>query len=63
MADEADITTDRMEVESAARVAELRRKAASIPPGEAGECGRCGEEPPRLVGGACARCRDKFKLP
>ena len=63
MADEADKTADRMEVEEAARIAEIRRKAAEIPKGKPGECERCGEPSWRLVGGACASCRDKFKLP
>lgn len=63
MADEADKTADRMEVEEAANVAAIRRKAAEIPKGKPGECERCGEPSWRLVGGACAPCRDRFKLP
>ena len=63
MADEADKTADRMEFEEAANIAEIRRKAAEIPKGKPGECERCGEPSWRLVGGACAPCRDKFKLP
>ena len=63
MADEADKTADRMEVEEAANIAEIRRKAAEIPKGKPGECERCVEPSWRLVGGACAPCRDKFKLP
>lgn len=31
--------------------------------GEAGECDRCGEESKRLIRGACAPCRDKYRLP
>lgn len=56
MADEADKTSERMEVQEAADIAE-------IPKGIPGECERCGEPSWRLVGGACAPCRDKFKLP
>ena len=63
MADIADVTGERMEVQEAADIAEIRRKAAQIPKGEPGECERCGEPSWRLVGGACARCRDRFKLP
>lgn len=63
MADEADKTSERMEVQKAADIAEIRRKAAEIPKGKPGECERCGEPFRRLVGGACAPCRDKFKLP
>ena len=36
MADEADKTADRMEVEEAANIAEIRRKAAEIPKGKPG---------------------------
>ena len=32
-------------------------------PGEPGECDLCGEHSMRLVGGACAPCRDKYRLP
>ena len=63
MADIAVVTADRMEVQEAAHIAEIRRKAAEIPKGIPGECERCGEPSWRLVGGACAPCRDKFKLP
>lgn len=63
MADIADVTAERMEVQEAADIAEIRRKAAEIPKGKPGECERCGEPSRRLVGGACAPCRDKFKLP
>ena len=63
MADIADVTADRMEAQEAADIAEIRRKAAEIPKGVPGECERCCEPSWRLVGGACAPCRDKFKLP
>ena len=63
MADIADATADRMEVQEAAGIAEIRRKAAEIPKGKPGECERCGEPSLRLVGGACAPCRDRHKLP
>jgi hypothetical protein len=41
----------------------VRSAAALIPAGNAGECDLCGEWSGRLVGGACAPCRDKYKLP
>ena len=63
MADIADVTAERMEVQEAADIAEIRRKAAEIPKGKPGECERYGEPSWRLVGRACAPCRDKFKLP
>lgn len=43
--------------------AAIRSTAHDIPPGEPGECDLCGEWSGRLIGGACAPCRDKFKLP
>ena len=63
MADIADVTAERMEVQEAADIAEIRRKAAEMPKGVPGECVKCGEEMPRLVGGVCCPCRDRFKLP
>lgn len=40
-------------------------RAASRPlvPGEPGDCDLCGEHSMRLVQGACAPCRDKYRLP
>lgn len=63
MADIADVTGERMEVQEAADIAEIRRKANEIPKGVPGECDLCGEDMPRLVGGVCAPCRDRHKLP
>ena len=63
MADLADITAERMEVQEAADLAQIRLKAQQMEPGVCGDCERCGEFSWRLVGGACAPCRDKFKLP
>ena len=61
--DDADITGARMEIQEAADLAEIRRKAAAIPVGTPGECDLCGEESEGLVRGVCARCRDLHKLP
>lgn len=63
MADEADKTADRMEVEEAANLAEICRKAQAIPKGKPGDCELCGEWSGRLVNGVCAPCRDRYKLP
>jgi len=41
----------------------LRNSRADIQPGKPGECDLCGEWTGRLIGAACAPCRDKFKLP
>lgn len=60
--DEVDISNDRLQHDTDRRVAEVRKKA-ELDPGTPGECELCGEDSPRLINGACARCRDKYKLP
>lgn len=73
MADEIDVTNERVENETALLVADAARKAASIPTGYAGECYFCGEEKARVVPvfvpttqqveDVCGGCRDKRGLP
>jgi hypothetical protein len=63
MADEADKTSERMEVQEAADIAEICRKASNIPKGEPGDCELCSEWSGRLVNGVYAPCRDRYKLP
>ena len=63
MADEGDLTNDRIEILEAATVAEIREAAARIPKGVAGDCDKCGEYSLRLVRNACAPCRDRLGLP
>lgn len=63
LADDADVTDRAVEVQLDASVATVRYKASQIIEGKPGECDRCGEESLRLVGGACAPCRDRLKLP
>jgi hypothetical protein len=58
-----DQANDRAAEYIADREADIRRAAAGIPAGEPGDCDRCGLPNPRLVNGACARCRDKYRLP
>ena len=60
MADEADISQARMEQEQALR--ERNRQPFVLVPGTPGECELCGEWSGRLVGGACAPCRDRHGL-
>jgi hypothetical protein len=62
MADEIDKTDERNAILEEARMHQIQRRAV-LEPGEPGECQLCGEDSPRLVRGACARCRDKRKLP
>lgn len=58
MADEADITQERMEFELAAKLAAAG--SYHLPEGVAGDCDLCGEWSGRLIDGACAPCRDKY---
>lgn len=63
MADEIDISNDRIEAENQRSIQAMREHAAKIPTGNPGECDLCGEYSLRLVNGVCARCRDKHNLP
>jgi len=49
--------------EEMARQAAIRNNSKPLAKGEPGECIKCGEHSPRLVLGACAPCRDRYKLP
>lgn len=62
MTDEVDITNDRLQHDIDRRVEEVRKKA-ELDPGTPGECELCGEWSGRLINGACAPCRDRYKLP
>ena len=61
--DEADVASNNEMMGTEALVRQRMAAAAAIPVGEPGECDMCGEWTGRLVGGACARCRDRYKLP
>lgn len=63
MSDEIDAAQIREQEVTERALATARAMVAKIQKGEPGECSRCGEESPRLVGGVCAPCRDKYKLP
>lgn len=63
MADIIDQANDLAASEAAAREAAIRQAAAEIPAGTPGDCDFCGEWAGRLVGGACAPCRDARRLP
>lgn len=62
MADEIDIANDRCAIQIDKTVTEIRN-IAKPDPGIQGECELCGEWMLRLIHGACAPCRDKYKLP
>lgn len=60
MADEIDRAQERdQELRDQALAA---RPKAYLRPGVPGECDFCGKWSGRLVGAACARCRDRYKL-
>lgn len=63
MADEIDRQLERDEILEAANLKLIRGKAAVMPVGQPGDCDLCGEWSARLVNGACASCRDRYKLP
>ena len=62
MSDEIDVAQDQEMHARDNYLQHVRRKAAEIPVGVAGECDYCGEWSGRLVDGVCAPCRDRRKL-
>lgn len=62
MADEIDIANDRAQADNERAIA-AARAGADLPHGEPGDCDYCGEWSGRLVNGACAPCRDRYRLP
>ena len=58
--DPTDIASEREEI---ARQSAIYRCRAPLPPGVQGECRECGEFSLRLIGGACAPCRDTYRMP
>lgn len=56
MADEADRAADMTDAYLSRAIAAARQP---VPRGQPGICDDCGEDWPRLVGGACAPCRDE----
>lgn len=61
MADMVDIANEFTEKFEASKIADIRRKAV-LEKGVEGDCDLCGEWSGRLIGGACAPCRDRYKL-
>lgn len=62
MADDADNAADKIGRYLESVTKRAQEAASLIPAGVAGECDLCGEDSPRLVEGACAPCRDKWRL-
>ena len=61
MADEIDLAAEHEEMHRQQALAQI--KPFVLQSGVAGDCEICGEWFGRLIGGACAPCRDKHKLP
>ena len=61
--DIVDIANDNRDSEEARRIKAARTQAEQMPAGEPGDCDLCGEWYGRLVNSACARCRDRYRLP
>lgn len=61
-ADFLDDATERELMDTASAVQAARMTCAYIPEGDPGECCWCGYVKQRIVAGACASCRDKYKL-
>lgn len=59
MADLADKASDYLEEFEQRAIDAVR---ADIPKGNPGDCEYCGEWSGRLIDGACAPCRDKYRL-
>lgn len=63
MADEADLANNHAQQELDAILRQAAETRGELEKGVAGECEYCGYHKPRLIGGACAPCRDEFGLP
>lgn len=61
MADPIDLAQDREQLDRDLALASV--PSAKLDPGVPGDCDMCGEWSGRLIGDACAPCRDKYKLP
>lgn len=61
MSDDIDLGQQRDLEDTAKAIAAARANPIDIVM-DPGECQWCGEIKPRIVGGACAACRDEFKL-
>lgn len=60
--DDVDKTQERDQIAADQAIQKVRDAAAVIQPGTAGECEMCGEWSGRLVKGACAPCREKWRM-
>lgn len=63
MADDIDRAQERERIDREAAIKAAVDRVMGLEPGVADECDLCGEWAGRLIGGACAPCRDRYKLP
>lgn len=63
MADEIDLAQEREQIATTSAINQVREQSARIEPGTPGDCDLCDEWSARLIRGACAPCRDRYKLP
>jgi hypothetical protein len=63
MSDIIDVANDVAETGAERAIAAARDRAAQIQTGQPGDCELCGAWSGRLIGSACAPCRDRYKLP
>jgi len=63
MADVIDQGCEREQLDRDLALQATRTAVAQIPVGHPGDCDLCGEHSMRLVLGACAPCRMKYRLP
>ncbi len=63
MADDIDRAQERELLDTSSALNQVRERAARIEPGTPGDYDLCGEWSGRLIRGACAPCRDRYKLP
>ena len=63
MPDEIDLAQECEHIATTSALNQVCEQAARIEPGVPGDCDLCGEWSARLIRGACAPCRDKWRLP
>jgi len=61
--DEIDAAQAREQLDTNSAIAQVRGQAAQMQAGDPGDCELCGERSGRLIKGACAPCRDRYRLP
>ena len=60
--DEADYAQEKIDATTENATKQAQAAVAQMPEGTQGDCDLCGYWSGRLVSGACAPCRDRYKL-